>query len=417
MKRRSSVVEQPSPDSPPAASTRVAVLVEKSRAYGRALCEGIASFANEQGDWTLELIDDLATKDFQAFRGCAGVIARIVNDGAAAALKAFGVPVVDILVLKRYDGVAAVDSDQRLVGAWAAENLIGRRFARFAFCGYSGAAFSDARGEGFARTLASKGYACQTFLASERRMLELAKRGISREHLTLDSDRGRLASWLRALPKPVAVFCCHDARAYQVLTLCKRLGLRVPDEVAVMGVDDDRILCGFASPMLSSIDPNAFEIGRSAARLLADLIARPRASRNASLVVPPKALITRASTQVYPVSPAWLSDALVFIGRNYAKGINADDVFRHVRRSHTGVERAFRDVLHTSVHKQVLKMRVEAAAQLLRSTVYPACTIAAMTGFSSPQHFSYAFRRAYRQTPESFRNRAAASALGELQIS
>lgn len=396
---------------------RIAVWVEKSRAYGRALCEGIASFAQEQGDWSLQLVDDLSAKELPAFKGCAGVIARIIDDGAAAELRSFGVPVVDILALKRYPGIASVDNDHRMAGAWAAEHFLGRRFTRFAFCGYSGAAFSDARCDGFARALEAKGFFCERFLASERRMLELAKRGISREHLALGSDRGPLATWLKALPKPVAVFCCHDARAYQVLTLCSRLGFRVPDEVAVMGVDDDQILCGFASPMLSSIDPNAFEIGRGAARLLADLIARPGANRSASVLVPPKALIARASTQVYPVSPPWLSDALVFIGRNFAKGINADDVFCHVGRSHTGVERVFREVLRSSVHRQIVKMRVETAAQLLRSTAHSAREIAAMTGFSSPQHFSYSFRRAYRLSPEAYRRKASGAPSRKLQNS
>lgn len=384
---------------------RIAVLAEKSRAYGRALCEGIAGFAQEQSDWTLQLIDDLNTQDFQAFKGCAGVIARILDDTTAAALKRLKVPVVDILVLKRYAGIAAVDNDQRLVGAWAAESFLERRFRQFAFCGYSGAAFSDVRCEGFAQALKTKGFYCHRFLTSEEKMRELAKLGISREHLVLDSDRGRLATWLKSLPKPVAVFCCHDARAYQVMTLCKRLDLRVPDEVAVMGVDDDRILCGFASPMLTSIDPNAFEIGRRAARLLSELIADPRVDRETSVLVPPRALINRASTQIYPVDPPWLSDALIYIGKHFAQGINADDVFRHVGHSHTGVEKAFRDVLNTTVHKEIVRVRLEESARLLRTTAYPVVEIARRTGFSSSQHFCHMFRRTFGKTPETYRQR------------
>jgi LacI family transcriptional regulator len=245
-------------------------------------------------------------------------------------------------------------------------------------------------------------------------MRELAIRGLSQEHLALDPDRVQLGNWLKRLPKPVALFCCHDARAYQVLTLCKRLGIHVPAQAAVMGVDDDRILCGFASPMLSSIDPDAFRIGYTAAKTLSDMIANPRGKRDACVLIPPKALIPRASTQIYPVTPPWLSDALIFIGKNFTNGINADAVFRHVGRSHTGVEKAFRDVLETTVHKEILRVRVEAAARLLRTTGLAAAVIAERAGFSSPQHFSFAFRKACGLTPDTYRKRTQKKGAGKV---
>ncbi len=393
------------------------VVAEKSRAYGRALCEGIASFAQEQEDWTLQLIDDIARKDFHGFRGCSGVIARIIDDEAVAALQALKVPVVDILALGRYAGIAAVGNDQLLVGAWAADHFLERRFTRFAFCGYGGVAFSDARGEGFAKRVQEKGFECLRFKASGERMRELAKRGISQEHLALDPDRVQLGNWLKRLPKPVALFCCHDARAYQVLTLCKRLGIHVPAQAAVMGVDDDRILCGFASPMLSSIDPDAFGIGRAAAKTLSDMMAHPNGKRDACVLLPPKELIPRASTQIYPVEPPWLSDALIYIGKNFAKGINAEDVFQHTGRSHTSVGKAFRDVLKTTVHKEILRVRVETAARLLRTTGLAAAVIADMAGFSSPQQFSCTFRKACRLTPDAYRKRKQAGVPLKLQKS
>ena len=396
---------------------RVIVVAEKSRAYGRALCEGIASFAQEQEGWALQLIDDIAGKDFHGFRGCSGVIARIVDNEAAAALQALKVPVVDILALKRYAGIAAVDNDQQLVGAWAAENFLERRFTRFAFCGYSGVAFSDARGEGFVKSVQAKGFDCLQFKSSGKKARALAMHSISHEHLALDCDRIQLGRWLKQLPNPIAIFCCHDARAYQVLTLCKQTGIQVPDQAAVMGVDDDQILCGFSSPMLSSIDPDAFGIGRAAAKQLSDMISDPGARRDACVRIPPKALITRASTQIYPVEPPWLSDALIYIGKNFAKGINADAVFRHVGRSHTCVDQAFKDILKTTVHKEIVRVRIGTAARLLRTTGYSATQIADMTGFTSPQHFSYAFRKTYHRTPESYRNASIKAVSSKLQIS
>lgn len=385
---------------------RVIVVAEKSRAYGRALCEGIARFSQEQEEWTLQLIDDITEKDIRGFKGCSGVIARIIDDRTAAVLQSLNVPVVDILVLKRYAGIAAVDNDQRLVGSWAADYFLEHRFTRFAFCGYSGVAFSDARGAGFAERIRANGLECSVFTLTGKKTQELARKGISHEHLTLGGDCVRLGNWLKQLPKPIAIFCCHDARAYQVLTLCQQFGIRVPGQVAVMGVDDDQILCGFASPTLSSIDPNAFEIGRAAARTLAEMIGHPQRKRSPCVLIPPKALISRASTQIYPITPPWLSDALIFIGKNFQKGINADDVFRHVRLSHTSVQQAFRDVLGITVHKEIVRVRIETAARLLQATEHSAAAIAGMTGFASPQHFSYTFRKVYRLAPEAYRRQS-----------
>jgi len=187
--------------------------------------------------------------------------------------------------------------------------------------------------------------------------------------------------------------------------------------VAVMGVDDDQILCGFSSPMLSSIDPDAFGIGRSAAKTLSTMISDPRAKRDVCVLMPPKALTTRASTQTYPVEPPWLSDALVFIGKNFAKGINADSVFQHLGRSHTSVDKVFKEVLKTTVHKEIVRVRIGTAARLLRTTEYSVTLIAGLAGFASPQHFSYAFRKTYHLTPESYRNASSKTASRKLQIS
>lgn len=391
----------------------IALVIEKSRAYGRAICEGIAAFAHQQGNWELRLVDEISSdNELRQLKGVNGVIARILKPRTLTALRELNVPVVDVFGAKRYPGVGLVDSDHTAVGYLAAECFLTRRFERFAFCGYPGITFSDLREKGFREGVEAKGFACQSFTVPLRKdVLALTDRIIRHEKIELDEHRKQLAKWLKGLPKPIGIFCCHDIRAYQLATLCKQLEIRVPQDVAILGVDDDRILCGFSSPMLSSIDPDAFEIGRQAAAMLADLMtvrqgqASPRKmTKEPGLIhVQPKQLVERASTEVYPVEPSWLSDALIFIQRNYMRNISADDIFKIANLSHTIVERTFQKVLSTTVRKEIIRVRLAEAARLLQTTELSSCKIAALTGFANPQYFNRSFRATYKKTPESYR--------------
>ena len=208
-----------------------------------------------------------------------------------------------------------------------------------------------------------------------------------------------MRNWLRRLPKPVAVFCSHDLRAHQVLTLCRDIGITVPQEVAILGVDDDAILCGFTSPTLSSIDPNGFETGREAVRIAREMLRNPKArSIPPQSFVKPLRLIVRESTEVYPIDPPWLSDALVYINRNAANGISAADVFAHVGLSHTTVGSAFRLKLGVSVQDYLSKTRLSEACRLLRSGA-SVTDVARRTGFSSVQYFCRVFASVYKISP------------------
>ena len=237
---------------------KVAVFVETSRGYGRALCEGIADFAQANGHWVFEgggesweeRLRDLAPDTD-------GVIARIPNAKMARALARLKVPVVDIYRWRDYPAITSVDADHAAIGRLAAAWFIERRFKNFAFCGYTGAPFSDIRGIAFKEAVEACGYSCAFYREAMYESDYLGKMILQAESYGNPPDRDRMAAWLNTLERPTAVFCCHDIRAYQVVSLCKELNLSVPREIAVMGVDNDRILCGFADPMLTSVDPDA----------------------------------------------------------------------------------------------------------------------------------------------------------------
>jgi LacI family transcriptional regulator len=220
-------------------------------------------------------------------------------------------------------------------------------------------------------------------------------------------DRDRMAAWLATLERPTAVFCCHDIRAHQVVTLCKALGLAVPRDVAVMGVDNDRLLCGFTDPMLTSIDPDAQQIGWTGARQLFALMSRAvREPRHA--LVSPRQMVERASTETDPVEPLWLSEALRFIRKEIPAGVNTEEVIRHVGLSHTQVEKAFAKVLGSTVHQEITRLRMREACRLLAETAHPAASVSKLAGFTSPQYFNRLFCRHFGLTPGDYRRQSRA---------
>lgn len=383
---------------------RVGLLVGRVNAYERRLCEGVASFAQTQGDWELSFLSakDLAKRSSANFDG---IIARVPDRATAMALVRTGKPVVDVLNEVPCEAFSHADSDHAAVGVRAAEHFLGRRFENFAFCG-SGQNFLNARRDAFFARIAADRAAYRTFdykdHPGERQAVTVGVDGTPGEV----PDARRLVKWVESLPKPVAVFCSHDLRAYQLLQVCRRAHVAVPDEVAILGVGNDTLVCSFTQPSLSSIDLDAEGVGRIAAAMLADRMYGAKGAKGPRVrTVPPCELVVRPSTEVYPVEPRWLSDALVYIRKNVGKGIIAADVFAFLERSHTVVEAGFRKVLKTTVQKEIMRTRMDAAVRLLSHTDMPVSEICCRAGFTRAQYFCNAFQQHFRCSPTEYRTR------------
>lgn len=384
---------------------KVAVFVETSRAYGRALCEGVADFAQANGQWIFEGGGQSWEEGLRGLpRDVDGVIARIPDAKMARALSRLKIPVVDIYRWRDYAGISSADADHAAIGRLAAAWFLERRFKHFAFCGYTGAPFSDLRGEAFRAAVEAQGFACSLYRERAYEADYLGQMILQAESYGEPPDRTRILAWLKGLPRPTALFCCHDIRAYQAALLCKEAGLDVPRDVAVMGVDNDRILCGFTHPMLSSVDPDAHRIGWEGAQHLYALMTHARRFVR-HLLVSPRQVVERASTETDPVEPQWLSETLRFIRQNLASGVNAEEVIRHVGLSHTQVERAFTKALGHTVHREIARLRMREACRLLAESASPASEVSRLAGFSSPQYFNRLFTRQFRLTPVQYRQR------------
>lgn len=385
----------------------IGIMIERQRAYGRRLCEGIVRFAQERNDWSLRIIEFAELDNRLRQDRYDGFIVRVMNDEITKKLAKTGKPVVDVFFEKPIPGFAAIDQNGRIVGQMAARHFIEHRFTNFAFCGYDGRRYSDDRKHGFIRFLELNHHTCACYRTPALALKDFEYSVVMREHFGLPSDAKCLTRWILRLPKPVAVFCAHDMRAYQLSEICRAEGIRVPDDVAILGCDDDELVCQFTDPPISSIDQNAVGIGYAAAHMLQQMLDDPAQTQTTAKKVKPLRLVERESTRTYPLSPKWLSDALVFIQSNLTKSISAADVYAHVGKSHTLVDAAFRRQLGTSVQKEISRMRLKEARRLILSTTTSLQDIAKACGYSSLQYFSTSFSLAFGTSPSSLRNQAS----------
>lgn len=380
---------------------RVALLIESSRAFGRGLLFGIAQYVRENGPWSIFLqersLGDLSPAWFRNWQGD-GIIARVENQAMAEAIRRRGLPAVDLRCLLPNLEFPSVRPDDEGIARLASEHLLERGFRHFAFCGFNGADYSDARRERFARHIADCGYDCSVFedlhAPHSAGTLEYEEHGLKYED--------RVARWLRQLPKPVGLMACNDIRGQQVLNACRDVGLNVPDEIAVIGVDNDEMLCELSDPPLSSVAPNSKRIGYEAAALLARMISGRKPPLE-PISVEPEGVVTRRSTDVLAIEDRHVADVIRFIREHACEGIDVSDLLKAVPLSRSALERRFARTLGHSPKEEILRVRLNRARQLLAETDFPLWTIAEKIGLQHAEYLNVIFKKKTGQTPGQFR--------------
>ena len=358
---------------------KIGILIERQRAFGRQLCSGIVQYAQTCDDWSLTMLDwdDLTCTSH--LKGFDGFIVRVTNDAVAKTFAQTGKPLVDVFEGCTSQPFVKVIQDATRISQLAVRHFILHHFSAFGFFGHEGMAYSDMRRHAFVECLRLHRMGCFIYDTPASAIRNFEYNVMKKEKYSADSEERSIARWVRKLPKPIAVFASHDLRAYQLIKVCRELGVAVPSEIAVLGVDDDEILCNFTDPTISSIDPNACGIGFKAAETLSALMVGTHCPP--IIRVKPTRLIERKSTAIFPLDPPWLSDALVFIRANVRKRLSALDVYRHVGHSHTMVNDAFRKVLKTTVSKEIANSRIIEAYRLVSTTTIPFAEIAEMLYF------------------------------------
>jgi len=211
-------------------------------------------------------------------------------------------------------------------------------------------------------------------------------------------------AWLKSLPRPVAVMTCNDIRGRQVLEASRLTGLEVPEDVAVVGVDDDHLICNLSNPPLSSVAVNLSQAGYQAAELLDDLI-RGEARQPQQIVAEALWVVGRRSSDVIVTEDRHVAAALRFIRDRARQSIGVDDVVRHTGISRRGLEIRFRRAMGRSIHNEIQRIRLVFTKQLLTETNLSVERIAALAGFFSLPYLMSMFRRETGMTLAQFRRR------------
>lgn len=384
---------------------RVALLVESSRAYGRGLLHGIAEYVRLHGPWSIYLAErglgDAPSAWLQGWCG-EGIIARIENRRIARVVRDLRVPAVDLRGLLTDLGVPRIVTDDEDVARLAVAHLRERGFRHLAFCGFVGADYSDNRSEAFARLVEGAGFACHLYRAESP---PHAAAGTEAREQSGWAEQAEVARWIEELPKPVGLMACNDIRAQQVLTACRVIGVAVPDEVAVLGVDNDDVLCDLSDPPLSSIVPDTRRIGFEAASLLERMM-RGEIVPEDPIAIPPLGVLTRRSTDVLAIDDRAISSAVRFIREHACDGITVADVLAELPLSRSVFERRFVKIFGLTPKAEILRTQLDRVKRLLAETDLPLKQIASRTGFIYPEYLSAAFKERTGLTPGQYRRSA-----------
>ena len=378
---------------------QVAVIIDGSKPYDRKVIGGIGTYA-QRGRWSL-YVEENPLQKLSVLRTHRwdGVIANFDERKIASVVAGMNVPVVGVGGsygwYDRNSGIPYVAVDDEAVSRLAVEHLLERGFTQFAYCGFARTpvnGWSTDRARSFRVLAQQAGFRCSVY---------------SGRHATMGNWgqlQDELAAWLAGLPKPVGLMACNDPRARHVLEACRRIGVRVPEDVAVVSVDDDTVLCELTDPPLTSIDQDGYRVGETAAEVLQQLMAGKRPRRR-WFVVKPKGLVARRSSDVIAVKDSDVAAALRFIHDHACDGIHSDDVAGCVTVARITLERRFQALLGRSVHAEIQRVRMDRARHLVAETNTPLKQIGAMIGVKQRTYFTVVFHQHFGCTPAEYRRR------------
>ena len=376
---------------------RVALLVETSNAYARGLLEGVVTYVRKHDPWSLDLPEmrrgEVPRGWLGRWRGD-GIVARIENAATARAVASTKLPVVDVSAARHLSHIPWVETDDDAVARLAVEHFVERGFKQFAFCGDSRFNWSRWRCEHFVRRTSEFGATCALF--ESRRTRRLRDDG---------DEARRLRRWVTTLPKPIGILACYDIQAQRLLDACRDVDVAVPEEVAVLGVDDDRLLCDLCSPPLSSIVPDAPQAGYVAAELLDRMLRGEKVSADEHRV-PPRGVAARQSTDVLAVDDRAVATAVRFIRERACDDIRVDDVLARVPLSRRVLESRFYKLLGRTPHDEILRIKLERVKQLLAETDLKLEAVADRAGFRHVEYLSVVFKRVVGVPPSRWRRQA-----------
>ena len=377
----------------------VALIIETSSNYGRDLLAGIVRYMRMHDRWSVFLEQrDLFKQPprwLNKWQGD-GIISRATTPRLLDAISDTGVPFVELTDRKGDVEFSQIRSDDAAIGKMGAEHLLERGFKRFGYCGYKGEAWSKRREESFVKTIEQKSSGfCSLYNSTWQ----------GRGARNWEDEQRCIIEWLQTLTPPFAVMACNDIRGRQIIDACSELDLAVPEQVVVVGVDDDERLCRMCSPPLSSVIPNAQAVGFRAAEVLASLMDGKSPASEVQLIEP-LGVATRQSTDAVAIDDPDIAAALRYIREYACRGITVAEVVRDNSVSRSTLERQVRKYLGRTPQEEIRFVQIKRARELLISTDLSAEQIAPLCGFEHPEYLHVVFKRVTGTTIGVFRKQA-----------
>jgi LacI family transcriptional regulator len=362
--------------------TRVILLLESSRAYGRDLLIGIARYSRLHGPWSFyrEPGDLRSSVRHLAQWRADGLILR--NASHWKELVALGLPTILALHGSHRPGrLPAIMTDDKSITTLAGQHLVSRGLRQFAFCGFPGLPWSDNREGHFCRFMDASGFPVLVYPL-----------GRLRREMSWHQEQSRMQQWIRSLPIPIGIMAANDDRGHHVLEACKAAGVRVPEDVAVIGVDNDPLVCDLGDPPLTSVALNTEAAGFAAARLLESLMqGEPMSGQE--IFVTATHIAARQSTDLLAVDDGDVAAAIRFIRQNARRRLRVNDIVATTGLGRRTLEMRFRNTIHRSIQEEIRRVRIDLITQMLASTDMPVSEIADHFSFTDAMHISRYFAR------------------------
>lgn len=373
----------------------VALLVETSNAYARGLMDGIVAYQREHELWSIYVGEQERGARPPAWlrhwKG-SGIIARIETEAIASVVRRMRLPTVDVSAARKVKNIPWVETDDRELARLAARHLIDRGFRSLAYCGEPHFNWSKWREQHFVLSAEEAGCECHIFEGKSS----------SDKDYSWTRERRRLRNWVLELHKPVGVMACYDFKGQQLLDICRELDVAVPEQVAVIGVDNDARLCRLCTPPLSSVIPDTHRTGYEAAQLL-DRMMRGEKVGTDGVLIPPLGVAERQSSDVYAIDDPDVAAALRYIREHACEGISVAEVLQAVPLSRRMLEHRFLKLVRRTPHAEIIRIRMERASRLLRETDLSLAEIASRAGFADANYLSIAFKKQTGVSPRAYR--------------
>jgi LacI family transcriptional regulator len=370
------------------------------------IMDGITEYIRAKGDWQLIIWPDNSIKSLQFLkkRGCKGAFVSTQTATKAKELYQLGIPIIALSTVQDMYNLPYISANSKEVAYMAAEYLLNKEFQNFAFFGLTQAKWSRDRYEHFADCLKKQNKSVEVYREKEIPILNdftpFTRLWINS---TVGTGQEALVKWLRELPKPAAILASCDIFACHLINIAKEASINVPDEIAILGVNNDTAVCNICDPPLSSIALNFKKAGYTAAAMLDNIVSGKEKMQGQRIEISPTHVETRGSTDVYAIGDPDIIQAMKYIRQHRSKPLQVNEIANSVCMSKRSLQMRFQKAIGRSIHDEIVLAHFEIAKILLIETNLPIDEIAIRSGFHYTSNMRRAFKKITGVLPQKYR--------------